>query len=343
MRILIATPLYPPQVGGPAKYAKHLADEFTAQGHLVSVVAYGRVERALPSGLRHAWYFARLVGRMGRVDAVLALDTFSVGLPALYAAKLYHKKLVVRIGGDALWETYVERTKELIKLGEFYDVPRSLSRKERVMQKGVERLARYATFAFTTEWQRGLWAKAYGPSATALVPNFYPAPSEPHEPRGRIFIAAGRDTVLKNKQGLHKVFAQVKKAHPDIELDERVLPPQEHLMRLKSCYAVIVASISEVNPNTAIEAAAARKPFIAPLDCGGKEALSGMGLFVDTADTQALEETFTSLLNQATYDACVKASAQLAPYSWSDSAKEYLALFAGRDDKAGANTAQEVR
>ena len=330
MNILIATPLYPPQTGGPAKYAKSLAEELGRQGHKTFVVSYGAGERLLPPGVRHIWYFLRLLPRVMRADAVLALDTWSVGLPALYASKLFKRKLVVRIGGDALWEAYVERTKKPVKLGVFYDDYRPLSHKEKIMERGVRRLARYATFAFTTKWQQELWVKAYAlaPERMARVCNFYPAPSTPHEALGKVFVAAGRDTVLKNKTGLHEAFARIKQAHPQTELDERILPPNEHAKRLEGCYAVVVASLSEVNPNTAIDAAAARKPFIAPQDCGGKEALADMGLFVDTADTAALEQALAQLLEPSFYQSCVAASAKIKPHGWSDIAREYLALLA---------------
>jgi glycosyltransferase involved in cell wall biosynthesis len=142
-----------------------------------------------------------------------------------------------------------------------------------------------------------------------------------------VFVAAGRDIALKNKKGLHEAFAKLKQKYPDIELDERSLPPAEHAVRIAGCYGVVVASISEVNPNTAIEAAAARKPFIAPEDCGGKERLQSMGEFVDVTDTGALEAALEKLLEPDAYQSYVEASAVLRPHSWSDMAQEYATLF----------------
>src|SRR3989344_4554547 len=95
MKVLIATPLYPPQIGGPAKYAQALSEWLPNVGHEAPVLSYGWVERHLPSGVRHLWYFLRLLPQVFGVDAVFALDTWSVGLPALIAAKLARKKLLV--------------------------------------------------------------------------------------------------------------------------------------------------------------------------------------------------------------------------------------------------------
>lgn len=344
MKILIATPLYPPQVGGPAKYAKSLAEEFERQGHKARVVAYGRAERALPPGLRHVWYALRLLRPLRNADAVLAMDTWSVGLPTLWVSRLWRKRMVIRIGGDALWEEYVDRTKEMVKLSEFYAAQRHLTLKERLMYKAIASLAQYAVFAFNSVWQQSLWTGVYGlrPERTTVVSNLYPAAGESVPASGKIFVVAGRDNALKNKQGLHEAFERVRQTHPDIMLDEETLPPERHTQRIKSCYAVIIPSISEVNPNSAIEAAAARKPFIAPEDCGGKDALAGMGLFVNTASAQALAAGMERLLDPDFYQSCVEASAELRPRAWNDVAREFLALLAGGNDKAGTNAAQKT-
>ena len=104
MKIVIATGVFPPDIGGPAKYAEHLYEEFLKQGHGVSVLAFGNARR-LPSGIRHLAYFFKLARLAKGADLVLALDTFSVGFPAFLAAKLFGVKVMVRVGGDFLWES----------------------------------------------------------------------------------------------------------------------------------------------------------------------------------------------------------------------------------------------
>lgn len=329
MKIVITTPLYPPDLGGPAKYAQSLHEEFLRLGHKAPVVAYGAAERALPPGLRHAWYFVRLLWRMPLADAVLALDTWSVGLPTLWASKLFGKKLLVRIGGDALWESYVERTGELIKLSEFYDHPRALSRKEKLMQGAVSRLGRYATFVFTTAWQKELWVRAYSLSLerTTIVENAYPKKQTGVPWTTKVFVAAGRDIKLKNMSFFVKVFARIKERHPDIELDTKTLEPAANAQRLARCYAVVVPSISEVNPNTLAEAVAYGKPFVAPRDTGATERLAGAGLFVDTTDATELEVAIESLLKTEVYEQYAVAAGSLSfVREWPEVAGDYLKL-----------------
>jgi glycosyltransferase involved in cell wall biosynthesis len=103
MKILLATGLYPPEVGGPATYTKQLEDELPTHGIEVIVLPFSSV-RALPAGVRHIAYFWKCLRIASRVDVVYAQDVVSVGLPASIAARLAHKKFLVRVPGDYAWE-----------------------------------------------------------------------------------------------------------------------------------------------------------------------------------------------------------------------------------------------
>ena len=60
MRLVLATPLYPPDPGGPATYAKVLEEELPKRGWQVDLVKFGDV-RALPKVRRHFAYFMRAI------------------------------------------------------------------------------------------------------------------------------------------------------------------------------------------------------------------------------------------------------------------------------------------
>lgn len=106
--ILIATPLYPPDTGGPATDTAMLRRELPKQGIDVVVCSFGTV-RHLPRGIRHVKYMLNLFKHTRDVNAIVAMDTFSVCLPALIVAKLSRKPLVVRVPGDFAWEQAVQR------------------------------------------------------------------------------------------------------------------------------------------------------------------------------------------------------------------------------------------
>ena len=103
MRIVLATPLYPPEIGGPATYAKLLAEGLPEKGIEVVLVKFGDV-RHLPKGIRHIAYFWRIFRALTGADLALALDPVSVGLPVCIASWLARKPFTVKIVGDYAWE-----------------------------------------------------------------------------------------------------------------------------------------------------------------------------------------------------------------------------------------------
>ena len=103
MRVLIATPLYPPDPGGPATYAKTLEEALPSAGIDVSLVAFGRVRR-YPKVVRHFLYLLLLLREGRDADLLYALDPVSVGVPAALAAWMLRKPFVLKVVGDYAWE-----------------------------------------------------------------------------------------------------------------------------------------------------------------------------------------------------------------------------------------------
>lgn len=108
MRLVLATPLYPPEIGGPATYASLLFSMLPSRGVEVELVKFGDV-RHLPKIVRHIAYFWRVLKAARRADVVLALDPVSTGLPALLAAKIARRPFIVKIVGDYAWEQGKQR------------------------------------------------------------------------------------------------------------------------------------------------------------------------------------------------------------------------------------------
>jgi len=108
MKLVVATPLYPPEPGGPATYAKLLEEGLPAEGIEVRVVKFGEV-RTYPKVVRHLVYFWKVYSAARGADAVLALDPVPVGLPALWAARRRRAAFLVKVVGDYAWEQGVQR------------------------------------------------------------------------------------------------------------------------------------------------------------------------------------------------------------------------------------------
>jgi len=107
-KIVIATGLYPPDIGGPATYVRMLEDTLPAHGIECVVMPFTQV-RHLPKIVRHVVFFWRLLRNARGADAVYALDPVSVGVPALVVSKLCLKPFLVRLGGDYAWEQGQQR------------------------------------------------------------------------------------------------------------------------------------------------------------------------------------------------------------------------------------------
>ena len=146
MKLLIATGLYAPEIGGPATHTKLLEEHLPALGYTVSVVPFAR-SRGLPKLFRHLHYTAALLRRARQVDVLFAQDTVSVGLPALLVSKLLRKPLVVRVPGDYAWEQSVQRFGVTDSIDEFQ--VRRQSMRVRLLQSVQSAVVRRASLVIT--------------------------------------------------------------------------------------------------------------------------------------------------------------------------------------------------
>ena len=113
--VLIASGIFPPEIGGPASHISKLARELTSRGIKLTVVTYAprgvdstgdgfevvRVPSDLPMVLRGLAYFVELFVSAVNYPTIFAQDVTSTGLPAMIVKKILpKKKFVLRIGGD---------------------------------------------------------------------------------------------------------------------------------------------------------------------------------------------------------------------------------------------------
>lgn len=103
MKLLIATGLYPPEIGGPATHTRVLEGLLPKEGVSVEVLPFSRVKR-YPMGIRHLVYFFLLLRAALRADVLYALDPISVGIPAAIAHMTTRTPFVLRVAGDRAWE-----------------------------------------------------------------------------------------------------------------------------------------------------------------------------------------------------------------------------------------------
>lgn len=123
-KILIATGIFPPDIGGPATYGAIIEHALKERGFSVEVLVYSRTGRGLPKGLRHFWYFLKLLPAVKRSEIVFALNAVSAGRPALFWATVFKKRFVVRIAGDYAWERAVAKGRTSMLIDDFQKNPK---------------------------------------------------------------------------------------------------------------------------------------------------------------------------------------------------------------------------
>ena len=345
MKILIATGIYPPDIGGPAQYARGVEEAWRKAGHSVKVLCF-RFERKLPTGIRHLYYFLRVLFSLRGADFIFSPDTFSAALPALLAAKLTGTKLIIRTGGDFLWEQYVERTGDLVLLRNFYNTniqtedakvrKEKLSVKERTIFKLLRFLFRHADASiFSTAWQRDIFAKPYGLTLSKcfIVENFY-APKEHSNilqnvrMSEKVFVGWVLDLKWKNMPRLKEAFERVQKKGLPVRLQWETGSHGQFLLDMQSSYAVIIASLGDVSPNTILEAIGFGKPFILTRECGLYEKLKDIGVWVDPEGIGDIAAKIEWLCDEKNYaEQCKKVAAFSFTHSWEEIAGEVLDIY----------------
>lgn len=328
--ICIATPLYPPDIGGPSYYAKGLSESLEALGYQTDLVTYGRLMR-LPTGVRHLFFFLRLIPHMVRAHTLIVLDTFSVAFPVAVASSIFRVPFVVRTGGDFVWEQYLERTGDLMPLKDFYTGERNFTFKEKILLRATRFVLRRASVViFSTKLQKDIWTQAYGIPArkTHIIENAVESALTGVEPTEKNFLWYVRATAFKNSKRVHEAFAIAKKKYPDIILEEGQLTKAELLERMKNCYAVILPSLTEISPNYILDALRFRKPFIMDKYSGLADQLGPYGTLVDPLSVDSIAEGIMELADSEGYArAKAKAESFALVRTYTDIARDFLEIL----------------
>jgi hypothetical protein len=332
MNILITTGLSESDIGGPFQYAPRLRNEFEKLGYKVKVVSYGRAEKTLPLGLRHIYFFLKILPICLRTDYVLTLDTFSTGVPSVWAARICGKKSMIRIGGDSLWSAYVNRTGRELTLPNFYKEMPKLSIKEKIIGSYMKNMIKRASYlAFNTEWQRRIWRSYYQieEGRSYVVRNFIPERKTPERPKYKNFLWAGRAIPEKNLGLLKSIGERMAKKHSEFRID--IVTGESHkkvLDKIRECYAVISLAFSDICPNFIIEAVSYHKPFIMTRETGLNEIFPQGGVFIDPLDEKEIESAIEALLEDSAYNRYVEELKKFnRQHSWSDTAHEFLNIW----------------
>lgn len=355
MRVVLATGIYPPEIGGPATYVAALARALRAKGVVVQIIAYGephahdasegvtRVSRAGGPLLRYVRYARTLRTIAAESDVIEAFSSVSVGIP-LWLSHLRRPKKILRLGGDFLWERATDRGEER-GLRQWYEA----GQRGTGFMNGL--LRTFDVLVFSTAFQEELYRRVYRhlPLLTVIenvFPHGTPVLHARHDTLRLLFF--GRFVAFKNLTALIDALPLLPRTtltlagegpmehalHSHVQrrgLSDRVtfLPPQHGTEKdalLQEHDVLVLPSTTEISPNTALEARAAGLPVLLTQETGlSRELLEGVTLHaLRTPDDIAA--AVKSVVDA--YDVHAERSAQALPKrDWNLLADEHIALF----------------
>lgn len=249
MKVLVATGLYPPEIGGPATHIEILEREMPARGIEIVTVPFGWV-RTYPKIVRHVVYTFLLLRHSRGVSCVYALDPVSVGLPALLVSIIARKKFVLRVVGDYAWEQASGRYGLEMVLDEFVHAMRTQKYIVRALGMIERFVARRADLVVVpSEYLKKIVGAWKVPNEKMRVIYNAFTPFAIRESRGEIrrmfeyagtvLISVGRLVPWKGFATLISLVPKLREEIPDISL---VIvgdgPEKDHLVRVAAEYGV---------------------------------------------------------------------------------------------------------
>jgi len=331
LKIVLTSPLAPDGKRG-TYYSRMLRDELEKLGHKVVYMKFGL---SLPTGLRHKWFFLRLLPYCLWADYLIAFDTFGVALPTAWAGVLTRTKTIVRVGGDYLWETHVNRTGEAVLYKDFY-ISREvkLNLQERAIRFFTRFIYKWVTaVVFSTRWQREIMRTSpYSilDHKVHYVENFIGERQFVNEkPKKKNYIWIGRSHKTKNLDRLKEAFKQAQEQVPDITLEiYSNIPQAEVLERMKSCYVYVAPAVSEFSPNLPLEALLYGKLVILTKESGYTDMLAPHTTLFDPTSTDELRDAIIKLADEREYDKALgRARKFTRTHSYRQIAQEFINII----------------
>lgn len=364
MKIVLATGIYPPKIGGPATYCHKLAEELSKE-HEVVVVTYGAgmVQesgfRNQGSGINVVWVplqvpilrwfrYANQLKAVGKdADVVYCFSSVSCGVPLILSGLKTPKK-VLRLGGDFFWERYTDRGGRL-SLRNWYSSQTLLIRFQKTVMELL--LNRFHHIVFSTDFQQEIYEKSYKKLPEhSVITNalMFDGPYEHehsiHSPCRLLFM--GRFVKFKNIETLIQAMANLedavlsvvgsgplenvlRKLADDLHLQARVqfFGPAHGVEKqeiFKKHDMLVIPSLTDISPNVALEAKAAGLRVLITNENGLGVLNNAMYLHPMNSVHEVVEA-----INEARdkYNLCDSTSDHVT-HSWSEVASETLALFA---------------
>jgi glycosyltransferase involved in cell wall biosynthesis len=311
-KIIIVTPLFPPDVGGPAKQSFYLVEMLKQKNIPYEIFVYSSFHEK-KGRLGYFYFFKTLFWGVKKEDTLVVFDEMALGLVSLFVSRLRGAVFFVRVGGDRLWERAVESGRISFKtLSQFYSSGqyKYIYPFLHLLRKSVFSSAR--GIIFSSLWYQHL-ISAYlniAQEKTFLIKNKTEDVQKKEEDGLEVYTYAyaGRFTKVKNLPFLIRSFARLAQKNNEATLllfgsgpEEKTLqnevaklPPNiknrifikgpkqknESLDLIKKTKVCVLPSLSDISPNFLLECQSLGKPAVVTAEVGIREDLEGV-LYAD--------------------------------------------------------------
>lgn len=362
MRILIISPIFPPEIGGPATYVPSLAKHLVDLGHQVTVVAFCSLHnthaypyslRLIPTSgtsiFRQLKMFFSLLRSSHKVDAIYVQGTLVVGLTAVIVSFLKHRPYYVKFVGDEVWEAN-QRQGGKTTLEQFYkQISKSLPL---VIHRLV--LKRSAGIVVPSFYLKHFLTKAHQIQSTKITVIDNPVEistqiTNNHQPKRLLYI--GRLVPWKQvDQVIHAFSLAVKKDNQytleiigdgpekkklqdltkQLNVDSKIVfrgtlsSGQTHQALLKA-EKVILYSLYEGQSHTLLEAMLSQTAVIASDIPPNRELVKACGQLVKLNDLHALSKAMVQSIDKKQLQNCAQQKA--SRHSWANHLTKLLNLI----------------
>ncbi|MFA6308012.1 MAG: glycosyltransferase family 4 protein [Patescibacteria group bacterium] len=369
MRIVIATGIFIPELGGPATYAAKIADSFLALGHQVKIVSYSdqssydldknlaypifRVKRSNKL-LNYLNYFKVLRQVAKDADVIYSFDHFSAGIPTALLASIYQKRFYIRVGGDFIWERYLDLNNSAVTLKDFYKNNLHLTAEGKRFKVISWVFKKSTGIIFTTKFQLEIFQKYYNLLSDKLFVVNNPISKGAKISRDIVnkeIIMTGRFIHKNNILNLIKAFKNISdKSYKliligegaiqnkmenlikELAISDRVfiepkLSRDDLAKRMSGAYLAIWPSLTDISPNSMLEALSINVPVISSIEIGFDWLKDKIKTF-DPREVSEITEAIDSLLDKDAYLAYQEKINKISyEYTYAQAAKDTIDIL----------------
>lgn len=234
MKIIIATPIYPPEIGGPATYTKELCERI-ASAHDITVITYTNsaevfvgtrlvpIGKGRPLPVRLAVFFIKLLRASKNTDIIYVQNAMAAGLPVALVHILTGVPFVLKFVGDEAWERATQHRLTTKRLEEFLEDPDGGLKIRMMMAVQGFVLRRAAVVTTPSAYLLQEIIKTYGIKPERGIVNYNAAEKTEELPflitRIEHQVATtARLVTWKGIDGIIRAIALLKEKFPDIKL-----------------------------------------------------------------------------------------------------------------------------